>query len=101
MNYKRHEVISLKSHPAFNERWIQDRIEEDPSILGLGELALIARERQQEHAGRLDLLLGSAEDATRYEVELMLGSTDPTSFAASNTGTSSADGIPHTTTVRS
>jgi hypothetical protein len=77
MNYKRHEVISLKSHPAFNERWVQDRIEEDPSILGLGELQLIARERQQEHAGRLDLLLGSAEDATRYEVELMLGSTDP------------------------
>lgn len=76
MNYKRHERIALKGHPQLSERWVQDRIAEDPSILGLGEVELVARERQQERAGRLDLLLTDADDTTRYEVELMLGPTD-------------------------
>lgn len=76
MNYKRHERLTLKGHPQLTERWVQDRIAEDPTILGLGEVELVARERQQERAGRLDLLLTDADDTTRYEVELMLGQTD-------------------------
>jgi hypothetical protein len=76
MNYKRHERLVLKGHPQLSERWVQDRIAEDPTILGLGEVELVARERQQERAGRLDLLLTDADDTTRYEVELMLGPTD-------------------------
>ena len=39
-NYLRSEPINLKSHPTFNERWLQDLIENDPSILGLGDLFL-------------------------------------------------------------
>ena len=76
LNYAKHELISLKSHPEFNEKWLQDRIAEDPTILGLGETVLLDRERPQERAGRLDLLLTSPEQDRRYEVELMLGATD-------------------------
>ena len=76
MNYAKHQPISLKDHPDFNEKWLQDRIAEDPTILGLGETVLLDRERPQERAGRLDLLLTSPEQDLRYEVELMLGATD-------------------------
>src|SRR6266545_4108002 len=74
--YVKHERILLKNHPELNERWLQDRIAEDPLILGLGEIVLIERERPQERAGRLDLLLMDPEQEHRYEVELMLGATD-------------------------
>ena len=74
--YAKHERISLKGHPDFNEKWLQERIVEDPSILGLGEVIVVAKERPQERAGRLDLLLADPEQNRRYEVELMLGSTD-------------------------
>lgn len=74
--YTRHERLNLKTQPEFNEKWLQDRIAEDPSILGLGEVILIDRERVQERAGRLDLLLADPEQNRRYEVELMLGATD-------------------------
>lgn len=66
----------LKSHREFNEKWVQDRIAEDPAILGLGELVLRDRERIQPRAGRLDLLLQDADTKRRYEVELQLGATD-------------------------
>ena len=35
---------------------MQERIAEDPSILGIGELILKDQERNQPGAGRLDLL---------------------------------------------
>ena len=76
LNYAKHQPISLKDHPDFNEQWLQARIAEDPTILGLGETVLLDRERSQERAGRLDLLLTSPEQDRRYEVELMLGATD-------------------------
>ena len=76
LNYAKHQPISLKDHPDFKEKWLQDRIVEDPTILGLGETILLDRERSQERAGRLDLLLTSPEQDLRYEVELMLGATD-------------------------
>ena len=76
ITYTKHELISLKNHPEFNEKWLQDRIAEDPSILGLGDVELLDRERTQERAGRLDILLSTSEQDRRYEVELMLGATD-------------------------
>ena len=75
-NYLRSEPINLKSHPTFNERWLQDLIENDPSILGLGDLFLRDKERRQPRAGRLDLLLEDTETQRRYEVEIQLGATD-------------------------
>jgi hypothetical protein len=78
MTFKRAEHISLKLHPDLNERWVQELIAGDPSILGLGELALRDKERMQPRAGRLDLLLEDPDpDAERrYEVEIQLGPTD-------------------------
>jgi len=74
--YTPHERIWLKNHPEYNERWVQDLIGSDPSMLGLGDLVLRDRERIQPRAGRLDLLLQDPETKRRYEVELQLGSTD-------------------------
>ncbi len=77
LKYTKPEHLSLKNHADFNEAWLQERIAEDPSILGLGEIELLERERSQGRAGRLDLLLSDPDQARRYEVELMLGATDP------------------------
>src|SRR5580698_662344 len=66
--YARANTISLKSHPEYNERWLQRIIAGDTTILGLGELELLAAERRQPHAGRLDLMLMDAETSRRYEV---------------------------------
>lgn len=75
-NYFKLESVSLKDHPDLNEKWVQDRIAEDPGMLGLGELVLRDRERAQPRAGRLDLLLQDPETNHRYEVEIQLGKTD-------------------------
>lgn len=76
MNYVKPELLCLKSHPEFNEAWLQDRIAEDPKILGLGDVVFRDRERLQPRAGRLDLLLQDAETRKRYEVEIQLGASD-------------------------
>jgi hypothetical protein len=75
--FARPEVLSLKIHPDFSEKWLQDRIRDDPSILGLGEVEFITAEKPLPKAGRLDLLLYDDQLNRRYEVELMLGATDP------------------------
>lgn len=63
---------------GFDEYWLQDRIAEDPSCLGLGDLAVHTRERRQAGGGRVDILLVNPEDNAMYEVEVMLGDTDET-----------------------
>jgi hypothetical protein len=80
MTYVKYETISLRLHPEFNEKWVQDRIADDPLILGLGDLVLRDKERMQPRAGRLDLLLQDRESNRRYEVEIQLGSTDDHSY---------------------
>lgn len=59
-----------------DEKWLQERIHEDPSILGLGDLSVIRRERELASGGRLDFLMYDPEDSIRYEVEVMLGTLD-------------------------
>ena len=54
------ESVSLSSANV-TEKMVQKHIADDPSILGLGELELIDKERVQPHAGRLDLLLRETE----------------------------------------
>jgi hypothetical protein len=61
---------------GLDERWLQDRIEEDPAILGLGDLNIIRREKPQRSGGRLDFLMYDPEGELRYEVEIMLGALD-------------------------
>ena len=60
-----------------DEYWLQDRILEDPSVLGLGNLVTVSKEKKQSTGGRLDILLKDPEDNAMYEVEVMLGETDP------------------------
>ncbi len=74
--YIKPERIWLKNHPEYTEKWVQNIIAEDPSILGLGDLVLRDKERIQPRAGRLDLLLQDADTQRRYEIELQLGATD-------------------------
>ena len=76
MEYTTFEKISLKHHAELDERWVQDRIADDPGILGLGDVFLKDKERKQPHAGRLDLLLQDREAELRYEVEVQLGAID-------------------------
>jgi hypothetical protein len=75
-NYIKPEKINLRSDPELSEKWVQQRIAEDPTLLGLGELVLKDKERVQPRAGRLDLLFQDVESTRRYEVEIQLGSTD-------------------------
>ena len=70
------KFISLKGHLTLNEKWLQDRLAENPALLGLGYLQVLDIERRQPGAGRLDLLLYDPETDTRYEVEVQLGPTD-------------------------
>lgn len=74
LRYCRSEEINLRDH--YDEKWLQARIEEDPSLLGLGDVIVIQRERQQSSGGKIDFLLNDPELQTMYEVEIQLGATD-------------------------
>ena len=74
ISYIKGEKVRLSDY--FDEKWLQKKIEEDPSILGLGDLSVIARERKQSSGGRIDFLLNDPERDKRYEVEVQLGATD-------------------------
>jgi hypothetical protein len=67
--------ISLRE-AGITENWLERHIADDPTILPLGDVEFVDRQRKQEKAGRLDLLLKDDSGDRRYEVELMLGSTD-------------------------
>lgn len=75
MEYKKADPVKLRDIGK-DEKWLQDRISEDPSILGIGNLEIIRRERLQYTGGRIDFLMFDPEDATRYEIEIMLGTLD-------------------------
>lgn len=60
-----------------DEYWLQDIIYENPSLLGLGDLIPVSKEKKQSTGGKLDILLKNPEDNSMYEIEVMLGETDP------------------------
>lgn len=68
-------IVSLRS-VGVDEAYLERFIGADPTVLGLGEVTVVERQRRQEKAGRLDLLLQDGSEDIRYEVELMLGSVD-------------------------
>jgi len=72
INYEHKKLREL----GVDERWLQNKIEDDPSILGLGDLNIIERERSQNSGGRLDFLMYDPDDGVRYEIEVMLGRLD-------------------------
>src|ERR1700674_2746958 len=67
--------VSLRN-AGVTESWLENEIDKDPTILTLDDVTVIERQRRQEKAGRLDLLLQDDSGDKRYEVELMLGPTD-------------------------
>jgi len=76
MKYTKTEIISLKNSTEYNEKWLQARIEEDPTILGLGDLEFRYTEKMMVGGGRLDTILYEPDTNRRYEVEIQLGKTD-------------------------
>lgn len=73
LELKKIEPVELRS-VGLDERWLQDRIKDDPGLLGLGELEIVSREHRQPVGGRIDFLMRDAE--SYYEVEIMLGTLD-------------------------
>ena len=57
-----------------NEAWLHDQIVDDPAILGLGDIEILAQEVHHGDAGKLDIL-AAAED-TYYSIEVQLGEVD-------------------------
>jgi len=70
------QTVALQS-VGLDEAWLQGQIWENPSCLGLGELEGVTRERVVSSGGRLDILLKNPIDDSMYEVETMVGDTDP------------------------
>ena len=78
MKYIKSKKILLKNHSKLTEQWLQEKITEEPEILGLGEnIEIIEKERRQQGGGRVDLLLKDPESEKRFTVELQLGECDP------------------------
>ena len=78
LEYIKPKKISLRQHPEYSEKWVQELIFADPSILGLGDsLIVLSEQKRQPSGGKLDLLLKDNETNKRYEVELQLGASDP------------------------
>ncbi len=75
LELRKSEPVRLRTL-GLDEKWLQDRISEDPSLLGLGDLHIIQRERSQPTGGRIDFLMYNPEAETRYEIEIMLGAVD-------------------------
>src|SRR5882672_10038065 len=75
--FTKHKKVSLRKDALVNEKWLHDKIAEDPQIIGLGEVRVLAREKAIPGGGRLDMLLFDDDNSRRYEVEIQFGATDP------------------------
>src|SRR5713226_78316 len=60
------------SELGYPEAWLERKIKESPSILGLGDVRVISVQRRYKK-GRVDLVLSDEENGILYTVELMLG----------------------------
>ena len=68
LKYTPHTPFSLAKSDDFDENWLQELIAKNPYILGIEDVELVQRERRQERAGRLDILLYDRTRDRRYEV---------------------------------
>jgi len=75
LEFEKVAPVGLRSL-GLDEKWLQDRIYEDPSILGLGDLEIAGKEHRQPVGGRIDFLMRDTEDDIFYEIEVMLGTLD-------------------------
>jgi hypothetical protein len=58
LKYEKLIPLSLKGHAALDERWVQDRIAEDPQILGLGDV-IVAEEITSRFLNVISLFNGT------------------------------------------
>jgi hypothetical protein len=70
------ETLEIKD-VGLDEAWLQQQVWENPSHLGLGDLEGVTKEKAVSSGGKLDILLKDPTDDSMYEVEVMLGETDP------------------------
>jgi hypothetical protein len=75
LEYTKTKPVKLRD-VNLDEKWLQSKINEDTSILGLGDLIVFQKERKQPTGGRIDFLMYEPEEQTRYEIEVMLGTLD-------------------------
>ena len=75
LELKKIAAVELRA-VGLDEKWLQDRIKDDPTLLGLGDLEIAGREHRQPIGGRIDFLMRDPETETYYEVEVMLGTLD-------------------------
>lgn len=75
-NFVEMKKLDMSKNSTLNEQWVQNIIEANPKLLGLGDLNVIKREKQQYSGGRLDFLMEDDDD-TRYTIEIQLGRTNP------------------------
>ncbi|MCK1745871.1 hypothetical protein IVA80_35185 [Bradyrhizobium sp. 139] len=75
LELKKISPVELRS-VGLNEKWLQEQIKADTTILGLGELDIIGKEHKQQPGGRIDFLMHHADTDLFYEVEIMLGTLD-------------------------
>ena len=61
---------------GLDEHWLQNQIVQDTSLLGLGDLIILRKEKTQPAGGRIDFFMADPETDTRYEIEVMLGELD-------------------------
>lgn len=77
MSVELKKVVSVGFREVgLDEKWLQDRIDADPGLLGLGDLEIASREHAQPVGGRIDFLMRHVESEIYYEVEVMLGTLD-------------------------
>jgi hypothetical protein len=75
MQYVKSKLVPLRQ-AGYDERWLQNLILDDPSILGLGDLVVYERERRQSSGGRIDFLMYDPDANAMFEIEVMLGRLD-------------------------
>ena len=57
MQYVKHRKIAMKGNPQLSEKWVQGLINDDPSLIGFGDVVVKDVERVQAQ-GAARLLLG-------------------------------------------
>jgi hypothetical protein len=67
----RADRLRLTEDPTLNEHWLRERIVDDPSVLGLGDLRLADEGRTRD--GRLELLLRDPASGRRLTVLVRVG----------------------------
>jgi len=62
---------------GLDEKWLQDKIEEDPGLVGFGaDVQVFRREKKIASGGRIDFVLSDTAQERHFEVEVMLGTLD-------------------------